>query len=97
MLSASLPTWEERGGEVRGSREEGRGGAPHLTEVDSHGTAPDLAAPAAAALAAPDAATLAASLPFPPPLRICRVRELGEAAGRDEGEPALELAGERSR
>jgi len=55
VLAASLPAGEERGGEVRGSREEGRGGAPHLTEVDSHGTAPDLAAPAAAALAAPAA------------------------------------------
>ena len=29
VLAASLPAGEERGGEVRGSREEGRGGAPH--------------------------------------------------------------------
>ena len=53
-------------------RDEERGRAPHLTEFDSHGTAPDLAAPAATALAAPAAAALAASLPLLPPLHTRR-------------------------
>jgi len=71
-----VPTCGGKRGEARlgavVKREEERGRAPHLTEFESHGTAPDLAAPAATALAAPAAAALAASLPLPPLLHARR-------------------------